>query len=119
MGIVSSIGNTTAEVVTSLRQGRSGIELIPERKGLGFRSALGGRIKNLPALDAPKRNLRQMGPGSQLAVHAAQQAIADAGIEPPVFQSGRVGVVVGNIGNAQDIYRQCRMFHDKTMKLGG
>jgi 3-oxoacyl-[acyl-carrier-protein] synthase I len=119
MGIVSSIGNTTAEVVTSLRQGRSGIEFIPERKGLGFRSALGGRIKNLPALDAPKRNLRQMGPGSQLAVHAAQQAIADAGIEPPVFQSGRVGVVVGNIGNAQDIYRQCRMFHDKTMKLGG
>lgn len=119
LGIVSSIGNTTAEVVTSLRQGRSGIEFIPERKGLGFRSALGGRIKNLPALDAPKRNLRQMGPGSQLAVHAAQQAIADAGIEPPVFQSGRVGVVVGNIGNAQDIYRQCRMFHDKTMKLGG
>jgi 3-oxoacyl-[acyl-carrier-protein] synthase I len=119
LGIVSSIGNTTAEVVTSLRQGRSGIEFIPERKGLGFRSALGGRIKNLPALDAPKRNLRQMGPGSQLAVHAAQQAIADAGIEPPVFQSGRVGVVVGNIGNAQDIYRQCRMFHDRTMKLGG
>lgn len=119
MGIVSTIGQTTADVLASLQQGRSGIELIPERKALGFRSALGGRIKNLPALNVPKRHLRQMGPGSQLAVHAAQQAIADAGIGPQELRSERVGVVLGNIGNAQDIYRQCRMFHDKTMKLGG
>jgi 3-oxoacyl-[acyl-carrier-protein] synthase-1 len=119
MGIVSAIGNNPAEVLSSLRQGRSGIELIPERKELGFRSALGGRIKNLGALDVPKRNLRQMGRGSQLAVHATQQALADAALEPRELRSGRVGVVMGNVGNAQDIYQQCRMFHDKSMKLGG
>ena len=119
MGIVSAIGNNITDVLASLRQGRSGIELIPERKALGFRSALGGRIKNLAALDVPKRNLRQMGRGTQLAAHAAQQALVDAGVEPRTLQSGRVGVVMGNIGNAQDIYRQCRMFYDKSMKLGG
>jgi 3-oxoacyl-[acyl-carrier-protein] synthase I len=119
MGIVSAIGNNLKEVLTSLQQGRSGIEFIPERKAMGFRSALGGRIKNLPPLNIPKRNLRQMGPGSKLAVHAVQQALEHAGLEPPQLRSDRAGVVMGNIGNAQDIYRQCRMFHDQTLKLGG
>jgi 3-oxoacyl-[acyl-carrier-protein] synthase-1 len=119
MGIVSAIGNNTTEVLASLQQGRSGIEFVPERKALGFRSALGGRIKNLAPLDVPKRNLRQMGRGSQLAVHAAQQALKDAGVEARALRSGRAGVVMGNIGNTEDIYRQCRMFYDKTMRLGG
>jgi 3-oxoacyl-[acyl-carrier-protein] synthase-1 len=119
MGIVSAIGNNTKEVLASLQQGRSGIELIPARKELGFRSALGGRIKNLSALDVPKRNLRQMGRGSHLAVQAAQQALEDASLEPRALRSGRVGIVMGNVGNAEDIYRQCRMFYDKTMRLGG
>jgi 3-oxoacyl-[acyl-carrier-protein] synthase-1 len=119
MGIVSAIGNNTREVLASLRQGHSGIELIAERQALGFRSALGGQIKNLVPLDIPKRHLRQMGRGSLLAVHAAQQALEDAGIAPQALRSGRVGVVMGNVGNAQDIYRQCRMFYDKSMKLGG
>jgi 3-oxoacyl-[acyl-carrier-protein] synthase I len=119
MGIVSPIGHNTTEVLASLQHGRSGIELIPERKALGFRSALGGRIRNLSTLEVPKRNLRQMGRGSQLAVHAARQALQDAGVEPRLLQSGRVGVVMGNIGNAQDVYSQCRGFYDKSLRLGG
>jgi 3-oxoacyl-[acyl-carrier-protein] synthase-1 len=119
MGIVSAIGNNVTDVLLSLQQGRSGIELIPERKALGFRSALGGRIKHPARLDVPKRNLRQMGRGSQLAAHATQQALLDAGLEPPALRSGRVGVIMGNIGNNADIYQQCRVFYDKSMKLGG
>ena len=118
-GIVSVIGTSIPEVLASLQQGRSGIEFIPERKAMGFRSALGGRIQTLPPLHIPKRNLRQMGPGSVFAVHAAQQALEDAGLETSQLRSDRVGVVMGNMGNAQDIYRQCRLFHDQTQKLGG
>ena len=59
-----------------------------------------------------------MGRGSQLAAHAAQQALVDAG-GATCAPTGRVGAVMGNIGNAEDIYRQCRMFYDKSMKLGG
>lgn len=119
MGILSCIGNNCSEVLTSLQEGRSGIEFIPERKELGFRSALGGRIKNLPSPNIPKRNLRQMGPGSYLAVHATLQALEEARLEASQLQSDRVGIIMGNIGNMQDIYRQCRAFHDKTLKLGG
>jgi 3-oxoacyl-[acyl-carrier-protein] synthase-1 len=119
IGIVNCLGNNQQEVLEALQQGCSGFEYIPERRSLGFRSALGGRIKNLPLPRVPKRNLRQMGPGTHLAVHAAQQAIADAGLEPLRIQYGRTGIIVGNVGNMQDIYRQCRVVHDKTQKLGG
>jgi 3-oxoacyl-[acyl-carrier-protein] synthase I len=119
MGVVSCLGHNRREVLISLQEGRSGIEYIPERKELGFRSALGGRIKDLPAPDVPKRNLRQMGPGSSLAAHAALQALADADLETAQVQNDRTGLIIGNIGNMQDIYRQCRVFQDKSMKLGG
>lgn len=119
IGIISCIGNNCQEVLESLRQGRSGIEFIPERKSLGFRSGLGGRIKDLEPPDIPKRNLRQMGPGSHIAVHATQQALQDAGLEPHQIKSDRTGIIIGNVGNFQDIYQQCHMFRDENLKLGG
>jgi 3-oxoacyl-[acyl-carrier-protein] synthase-1 len=119
MGIMSCIGNNTSEVLESLRQGRSGIEFSPERKEMGFRSALAGRIRNLPPPNIPRRNLRQMGQGSYLAVHATFQALKDAGLEPSQIQYERAGIIIGNVGNTHDTYQQCRMFHDKTQKLGG
>jgi 3-oxoacyl-[acyl-carrier-protein] synthase-1 len=119
MGIVSCLGNGQAEVLEALKRGCSGVEYIPERKALGFRSALGGRIKNLPPPIVPKRNLRQMGPGSFLAVHAAQQALEDAALPPHHLQRDNVGVLIGNIGNMHDIYAQCRVFHDRSLRLGG
>jgi 3-oxoacyl-[acyl-carrier-protein] synthase-1 len=119
LGIVGCLGNNQGEVVEALREGRSGIELIPERKALGFRSSLGGKIKALDPPDIPKKNLRQMGPASQLGTHAALQALADAGWEPGQIQSDRTAVIIGNAGNFQDTYRQCHAFHDERLKLGG
>jgi 3-oxoacyl-[acyl-carrier-protein] synthase-1 len=119
MGVVSCIGNNTKDVLEALTQGRSGIEVIPDRKELGFRSALGGKIKGLELPKIPKRNLRQMGSCSLMAVHAAQEALEDAGLELADLQSERIGVVIGNIGNMRDVYNQCRAVHDKTLKLGG
>ncbi|HWU37211.1 MAG TPA: beta-ketoacyl-[acyl-carrier-protein] synthase family protein, partial [Candidatus Acidoferrum sp.] len=118
IGIVSCIGNDRQEVLDALQHGRSGIEVIPERKALGFRSALGGRIKGLALPDVPKRNLRQMGPGSLIAVHATHQALRDAGLEPHHIKSDRMAIIVGQCGNFQDTYQQCRAFRDEGLKLG-
>jgi 3-oxoacyl-[acyl-carrier-protein] synthase I len=119
LGIVSCLGNTVPDVASALREGRSGIEFIPERKTLGFRSGLGGRIKDLDAPAVPKRNLRQMGPASYFGVHAALQAIGDAGLDGERLKSDRTAIIIGNAGNFQDTYRQCHMFHDEGLKLGG
>jgi 3-oxoacyl-[acyl-carrier-protein] synthase I len=118
-GLVSCIGNSCREALTSLQQGRSGIELIPERKRLGFRSGLGGRIKGLELPDIPKRNLRQMGPAAHFAVHATQQALQQAELEAYQLRDERTAIIIGNVGSFQDIYRQCHMFHDEHLKLGG
>jgi 3-oxoacyl-[acyl-carrier-protein] synthase I len=119
LGIVSCLGNTVPDVASALRQGRSGIELLPERKALGFRSSLGGRIKAVELPDIPKKYLRQMGPGSHIAVYATSQALQDAGWEPPRIKDERTAVIIGNGGNFQDIYRQCHTFRDEGLKLGG
>jgi len=119
LGIVSCLGNNIREVADALRQGRSGIELLPERKALGFRSSLGGVIKPVELSDIPKKYLRQMGPGSHIAVHATLQALQDAAWEAPRIKNERTAVIIGSAGNFQDIYRQCHMFRDEGLKLGG
>ena len=43
IGIVSSIGNNADEVLTSLREARSGITAAPEYAELGFRSQVHGK----------------------------------------------------------------------------
>jgi len=45
LGIVSPIGNNAAEVTQSLKEGRSGIEFMPEYRDLGFRSQVAGTLK--------------------------------------------------------------------------
>jgi 3-oxoacyl-[acyl-carrier-protein] synthase-1 len=60
-----------------------------------------------------------MGPGAVFAAHATLQALENAGLSLSDIQHDRVGVIIGNCGNAQDIYRFCRTFYDKTQKLGG
>src|SRR5215471_3944454 len=119
VGIVSCLGNTREAVLGALQEGRSGIELIPERKTLGFRSSLGGRIKELGAPDIPKRNLRQMGLGAQYGTHAARQAIEDAGWGPEEVQSDQTALIIGCTGNYRDVYQLCHSFHEEKLKLGG
>ena len=119
MGAIGCLGNGCEEILESLREGRSGIGLIPERKELGFRSALAGKIKDPGRPDVPKRNLRQMGPATIFAVHATQEALRDAGLQPDDLKNDRTAVVVGNAGCYQDVYQQCHMFHDQGLKLGG
>ena len=45
LGVVSSIGNNAAEVTQSLRDGKSGIEFVPQYRELGFRSQVAGTLK--------------------------------------------------------------------------
>lgn len=105
IGIVSSIGNNKNEVLDSLRQGRSGVELVPERRELGFTSCLAGTIKNFVPPVMPKENQRQMGRGGFLAVQAAREAIEDAGLDSGLIAHERTGTIVANSGNMQDIYQ--------------
>jgi 3-oxoacyl-[acyl-carrier-protein] synthase-1 len=119
MGIISSLGNTITAITRALQEGRSGVELVLERKQMGFRSSLAGTLKNFEIPDIPKKYIRQMGQGSYLAVQAVQQALNDAELRDSDIQSERAGIIIGNSGNMKDTFEQCDSFINRTRRLGG
>ena len=98
LGIVSPIGNNASEVISSLRDGRSGISFAPEYAELGFRSQVQGMPKIVVEDLIDKRNLRFMGMGAAYNFIAMQQAIEDAGLEEADVSNPRTGLVVGSGG---------------------
>jgi len=112
MGIVSSIGNNTQEVLASLREAKSGIVRAEKYAELGFRSQVNGA----PTLDASeavdRRAMRFLGGGAAWNHVAMEQAIRDSGLEANEISNERTGIVMGaggpstrSIVDAADIAR--------------
>jgi 3-oxoacyl-[acyl-carrier-protein] synthase-1 len=100
MGIVSSIGNSTQEVLGSLREAKSGISFAEDYAKLGFRS----QVHGAPTLDASeavdRRAMRFHGGGTAWNHVAMEQAIRDAGLEPHEISNERTGIVMGSGGTS-------------------
>ncbi len=98
MGIVSSIGNNTQEVLASLREARSGIVFADDYSELGFRCQVHGAPTPDPADDLDRRTTRFMGRGAAWNYIAMQQVIQDAGLKPGDVSSERTGIIMGSGG---------------------
>ena len=98
MGIVSSIGNNQAEVLDSLKAGRSGITASPEFVEYGLRSQVWGNIKMNPAEHIDRKAMRFMGDAAAYAYIAMQEAMTDAGLTAEQISDPRIGLVVGSGG---------------------
>jgi len=97
MGIWSCLGGNKAEVTESLRQGRSGIGLDPERTAIGFHSALTGIVPKpdlKPYLD--RRMRHSMADETEYAYMASREAFEQAGIDDAYLQANEVGIIFGN-----------------------
>jgi 3-oxoacyl-[acyl-carrier-protein] synthase-1 len=79
MGIVSSIGNNTEEVLASLREARSGIVRAEDYERLGFRCQVHGAPTLNPEEVVDRRAMRFHGGGTAWNHVAMDQAIRDAG----------------------------------------
>jgi 3-oxoacyl-[acyl-carrier-protein] synthase-1 len=115
MGVVSPIGNSTQEVVASLREAKSGITASPEHAEHGFKS----RVQGKPVIDLDasidRRAKRFMGDTAAYAFLSMEQAIRDSGLEEKDIVNPRTGLIVGsggpsvrNIVQAVDITRENR-----------
>jgi 3-oxoacyl-[acyl-carrier-protein] synthase-1 len=112
IGIVSSIGNNAAEVLASLKAGKSGIEFCETYREMGFRSHVHGSLKIDLDKAVDRRVKRFMGDGAAYNYIAMQEAIADAGLEETDISNERTGLIMGsggastrNIVDAADILR--------------
>jgi 3-oxoacyl-[acyl-carrier-protein] synthase-1 len=98
MGIVSSIGNNTQEVLASLREAKSGISRADKYAELGFRCHVHG-APTLNAEDAiDRRAMRFLGGGAAWNHVAMEQAIRDAGLESDDISHEMTGIIMGSGG---------------------
>ncbi len=98
MGIVSSIGNNTQEVLASLREAKSGIVSASDYAELGFRC----QVHGAPEIDTEalvdRRAMRFHGGGTAWNHIAMDQAIRDAGLEENDVSNERTGIIMGSGG---------------------
>jgi 3-oxoacyl-[acyl-carrier-protein] synthase-1 len=98
IGIVSSIGNNKKEVANSLREGRSGIEYIPEYRELGFRSQVAGTVNINPEELIDRKLYRFMGDSAAYNYIAMQEAVEDSGLSEDMVSNERTGLIAGSGG---------------------
>src|SRR6202048_3636461 len=120
MGIVSSIGNNTQEVLASLHDARSGITRAEKYAELGFRC----QVQGAPTLNAAemidRRGMRFLGEGAAWNHIAMEQAIQDAGLEASEVSNVRTGIIMGSGGpSARTIVESADITRTKGPKRVG
>src|ERR671916_288948 len=98
MGIVSSIGNNTQEVLASLREARSGVVKAEDYERYGFRCQVHGAPQLDPADAVDRRAMRFHGGGTAWNHLAMEQAIRDSGLEDGEVSNERTGMIMGSGG---------------------
>jgi 3-oxoacyl-[acyl-carrier-protein] synthase-1 len=113
MGIVSSIGNNTQEVLASLREAKSGITFAEDFAAHGFRCQVQGRPTLDPSGSVDRRAMRFLSQASAWNHVAMEQAIRDSGVEEKDISNPRTGIIMGaggpsteTIVDAADITRK-------------
>src|SRR5712672_2178617 len=120
MGIVSSIGNNTQEVLASLREAKSGVVRADKYAELGFRC----QVHGAPTLDAQevvdRRAMRFHAVGTGWNHVAMEQAIRDAGLEANDISNERSGIIMGSGGpSARTIVESADIARTKGPKRVG
>ena len=108
MGLISPLGNSSAELWNGLSGGRSGIDLLTLVPTEHFPSDIGGEchaftgnVAEFGELDkkltrSVKKSLKLMCREIQMGVAAAQLGLADAGIAPASYDPTRIGTMFGS-----------------------
>jgi beta-ketoacyl-acyl-carrier-protein synthase II len=96
MGAMTPLGLTVEETWQGLVDGRSGVSLITQFDASESPSRIAGEIKGFdPREYIDRKEARRMARCSQVSVAVAQAALADAGLELPLTDEDRVGVLMG------------------------
>ncbi len=102
LGIKSSIGTSKSEVISSMREGKSGIKFSEEYAELGYRTNVYGPI-DLDLDELINKKLRRfMGGAAAYCYLAMQDAIEDAGLDDEQVSNPRTGLIAGSGGSSTE-----------------
>ena len=114
MGIYSCLGTTLEEVLDSLYNGKSGIIVDPERKEMGFRSALTGNLMTPDLKGELSRSQRVFMPQqAKFAYCATRDALRDAGVYEEYLAVHEVGLLYGNDSSAVPVVQSVDIMREK------
>ncbi len=114
MGIYSCLGTSLDEVRDSLYYGKSGIVYDPERKEMGFRSALTGKVVVPDLKKELSRSQRVYMPEqAKYAYCATVDALKAAGIDQDYLNTHEVGLLYGNDSSADPTVRAVDIMREK------
>ncbi|MEE3476804.1 MAG: beta-ketoacyl-[acyl-carrier-protein] synthase family protein [Candidatus Cryptobacteroides sp.] len=114
MGIYSCLGTTLEEVLDSLYNGKSGIIVDPERKEMGFRSALTGNLMTPDLKGELSRSQRVFMPQqAKFAYCATRDALRDAGVDEEYLAVHEVGLLYGNDSSAVPVVQSVDIMREK------
>jgi len=107
MAGISALGSEWQAIQQAFQDGRSAIRVMPDwSRYTELNTRLGGPVENFqPPSHWTRKQLRSMGRVSQLAVRAAENALADAGLlGERNITDGRMGVACGSsVGSTAEI----------------
>ncbi|MCB9453624.1 MAG: beta-ketoacyl-ACP synthase II [Anaerolineaceae bacterium] len=118
MGIICPTGNSVEEAWSNAAAGKTGIGTITRFDTSHLENHFGGEVKNFnPEEVLGRREARRTDRVTQLGLYAAQQAIADSGLEITEENRYDVGCVMGSgIGGISTILESIKTFLEKGAK---
>jgi 3-oxoacyl-[acyl-carrier-protein] synthase-1 len=120
LGVVSCLGNSKADVLESLRTGKSGITANEEFKERGMRSQVSGAV-DIDIADHIDRKVRRfMGNAAAYSFISMQQAIEDSGLEEADISNPRTGIIAGSGGaSSHNIVASADILRERGVKRIG
>lgn len=105
LGVVSPFGNGVAALMTGIAAGRSAVRRMAGwEEYVGLQSLVGAPVEMVDEKRIPRQKRRSMGRMSIFAAQAADEALADAGIDLATEDPWRVGCAIGStMGSAKSI----------------
>lgn len=105
LGAVSPLGHDVPSFIKGIRAGKSAVrQMAGWDKYIGLRSRVGAASVLTGEKKIPRKSRRSMSRMSIFAVQAAQEALADAGLDTVVCSTGRLACVIGStMGGAESL----------------
>ena len=120
IGAVSCIGNNKAEVLDSLKAGRSGITANESFQEMGMRSQIAGAVDLDVKEHIDRKILRFMGDSAAYSYISMQEAIEDAGLEENEVSNLRTGLIASSGGaSSREIVRAADVLRDRGVRKIG
>ncbi len=118
LGAVTPLGLTLDETWQKLLAGESGIGTITQFDASDLPSQIAGELKGFDPTDyIDYKEARRMARCSQVAVAAAQEALADAGLTLPLEREERVGTLIGSgVGGYERAIEGVDVFREKGLR---